>query len=256
MITGFSFRAGFLIALVLCFTPAALGSTRTISSGSSSGFGQDSNVAFWLLSSNTAIVNGITVNEQVICNNQDVRGNICTSGAYSFLYQVHSSGPFVTTFGRLSGFAFNNSNTSPTFGVMACDTTGNNTLALCGYDTNVLSSLGFDTPNATLSISTPTTGTLNYITFFLKEAQVAGLPPILPQLSINGVSLTPTTLTFGSQATGTPSPPQTLTLDILGFTNPGPNSFVTTPEPANWQLGGASFVILAVVFVRRRARIR
>ena len=214
MTTGHSRRAWILTVLVLCFVPAARG--RTMTSDSASGFGTDPNAPFWLLvpASHsgfvTVTVNGITVDEQVICTNQTLSGNLCTDGAYSFLYQVHSSGPFVTTFSRLSGFAFNN--TLPTFGVMGCDPLKNNTIALCGYDSTILSKLSFDTPNATLSISTPTTGSLGYITLFLKEMQNAGLPPILPLLSVNGVSLTPSSLAFGSQAIGTSGPPQTLTL--------------------------------------------
>ena len=50
-------------------------------------------------------------------------------------------------------------------------------------------------------------------------------------------------------------PPGTLTLDILGFSNPTSNSFVT-PEPASGQLGSASIAILAAVFLRRRPAIR
>jgi hypothetical protein len=41
-------------------------------------------------------------------------------------------------------------------------------------------------------------------------------------------------------------PPQSLTLDILGFANPGPNSFITAPvpEPATaWQLSAGSVML-------------
>ncbi|HEV2349798.1 MAG TPA: choice-of-anchor D domain-containing protein [Terriglobia bacterium] len=228
MNTGFSRRAWVFIALVLCFAPAAL--ARTISSKSTGGFGQDTNVCNWLLSPNCSATpkynvvttNGITVNEQVICNNQDLSVNLCTSGAYSFLYQVESSGPFVATFSRLSGFAFDN--TTPTFGLMACDTSGNNTIAVCGYDSAIASQVSFDSPNATLSVSTPTAGSLTYVTFVLQETQPTGLPPIPPMLNLNGVSLTPTSLTFGSQAVGIAGPPQTLTL-----TNPFGASVSLTP---------------------------
>jgi hypothetical protein len=50
-------------------------------------------------------------------------------------------------------------------------------------------------------------------------------------------------------------PPGTLTLDILGFTNPGPNSFVTppVPEPATLPMFGGAGAVLAMM-VRRRSR--
>ena len=39
-------------------------------------------------------------------------------------------------------------------------------------------------------------------------------------------------------------PPASVTFDILGFTNPGPNSFITTPEPGSLFLLGAAGLFL------------
>ena len=45
-------------------------------------------------------------------------------------------------------------------------------------------------------------------------------------------------------------PPATVTFDILGFTNLGPNEFLTTPEPSSFAL--IAFAGVALIWMARK----
>jgi hypothetical protein len=141
------------IAIVLAFYPIlALAAATPIRHPS--GYGEESNAAFWNLLGPTDLVtiSGLKMRLQVRCPNQDVGADStnaggCTSGAYLFMFQI-PSGPkdLEVTFSSLFNFSFpNDANGNPTVGVMECDDpTGTvNTASLCTNTTATSSDITF-----------------------------------------------------------------------------------------------------------------
>lgn len=188
-----------LTALLIVANPAQ--GARTLPTGSSSGFGQDSDTSSWLISSSTSTVQKILVNQMILCPSVSFDGTTCASGPYEVLVQIpYAPDDLSVTFSGLTGFD------GSSFGIAPCPTSTplQTSVALCtpnppnNLTVNYTSSgsttftLAFGSGNSFF----PSTG----LTFFISNLTAIPTSPVVTAVSGNaGVALSQTSLAFGSQ---------------------------------------------------------
>jgi hypothetical protein len=230
-------------AALLLAPTAGFGVARKISSQSVSGFGQDNNASSWMLGASVVTPSGITVSQMTTCpgSPEGNTTNTCPDGNYLFLFQVLSAPEDLTiTFSSIQELSNQNDTNGNLIVFETCSS--QTTLALCtppsilGGLSDVYYTTGGTTGNMTLSIMFGQGGTGSFfpqggLTFFVDEqlAEGAGVPqtPAVTVSGNSGVSLSSTSLTFGSQQPDTSSgilngagnPLQTVTLTNGGLTD-------------------------------------
>ncbi len=197
--------AKFLLSLFVLFTAA---SSFAVSVRGSSGNGEDSNAALWMLLGRSIPVpltaNGkkATMTQEVICINQDVEASLgsptlslvgsCDSGVYMHLFQYQSTSLNVgVAIGRLNGFTPTNASD---YGVLICDS-ASNTIEMCTNDptatnipdmtiTTTKTSVLFTVPNTFPTYPAGTAQQGQGLTFYVITRQAAPLPLAVPTAGI------------------------------------------------------------------------
>lgn len=195
-----------LVLALLVLGTAAL--AFAINVRGSSGNGEDSNAANWMLLGRsiplTLTANGkkAVMTQEVICINQDVESSFpsptaaltgsCDSGVYMHLFQFQSTALNVgVAIGRLNGFT----PTSTTdYGVLICDSSSN-TIEMCTNDpsgthipnittTATKTSVVFTVPNTFPSYPAGTAQQGQGLTFYVITRQSTPLPLAVPSVGI------------------------------------------------------------------------
>jgi hypothetical protein len=195
---------------------AAVSASATLPTRSTSGNGQDSNAASWMLLARSQPIklsaNGksVMMSREVVCLQQDVEDSFpsptaalvgsCDRGVYMHLFQFQSTSLNVSVnIGKLIGFVANITNNPPdpnNLGVMLCDLTLGNTLEMCTNDsgskipnitfTSTKTSITFTVPNTfpTYPAGTPQEG--RGLTFYvITDQSAAPLPMQWPSVGIH-----------------------------------------------------------------------
>jgi hypothetical protein len=198
-----------VILLVLCMTLAA---SAKLPTRGSSGNGQDSNGANWMLVARSQPIklsaNGKSamMSREVICLNQDVEDAFfsptatlvgsCDSGVYMHLFQFQSiSANVFVAIGKLVGFVAS-TGSNPNLGIMLCDDpTLGNTVEMCTNTaaanipnitfTNSKTSITFTVSGTFPSYPAGTAEQGQGLTFFVITNQAAPLPIQWPSVSIH-----------------------------------------------------------------------
>ena len=214
------------VALTTLVVPAT--ATRRLSTRVNTDYGQGiGSSASWLFSGpSTMAINGISVTVETVCpapdGGVDPTTGLC-SGSWVFIYQI-PSGPnnSVLTFSGLTKFGFNDDVTNPTFGMLTCNTDPSQfSSMLCTDPTDPAVqnlNLSFGVEGGNLVVFVPSfPAAADKLTFFVQENNPQPIVELLheldaPILTLGGVILSPPAIAFGSQETGTSSPPQTITV--------------------------------------------
>lgn len=194
--------------LVLCTTLTA---SAALPVRGSSGNGEDSNAANWLLLGRSQAVklsaNGksVMMTREIVCLNQDVEDSFvsftpalagsCDSGVYMHLFQLQSTSVNVfVQIGKLVNFVAN-TGSNPNIGVMLCDPTLNNTVEMCtNANSSSIPNITYTSSKTAVTFSVSNTfpsypaGTAQEgtgLTFFVITNQAAPLPLQWPTIGIH-----------------------------------------------------------------------
>lgn len=185
-----------LLSLAVIILGASLSNTyaNSIPVKGGSSYGQGSNSAFWDLGTSPISASGLTGTLMIDCPNQDLSGGSCSSGDYSYIFQINSAPADAVL--NFTGITELSTTSFPgPFGFVSCDPA--NTVVLCSNtDSTTLNGLNVTTNPGTGTLSFDFTGAFptfsavsgtgnGGLTIYIDE-QNQNNGPQAPQLSLGG----------------------------------------------------------------------